>query len=128
MNPNLTIAVGSQLYRQKLAFIEHEGVVVGVNAVYHNTPEKGEHVSTISEFSAGQKIRIERTNADAQMLLTRVRSALRNPKKYHLVFRNCQHTASEMIHGTARSFWSVVGIIAFCVLAVCAISAVFSRR
>lgn len=104
MNYNPSLNIGDVLSRPKaLGFLQHIGVVVGPNAVCHNTPTKGEHISTLAEFGAGQKITVRRTGTDPWPLLGRVQRILSNPKKYDLATRNCEHTVSEAVAGTPKS-------------------------
>jgi hypothetical protein len=114
MNNTPTINIGDFLIRPKfLGFVEHVGVFLGNGLVFHNTPERGEHVSTVQEFSAGQPIRVQPKAADAESIIARVRRALENPKEYHLLFHNCEDTANETTEGKAKS-----PTIAFIIIAI----------
>jgi hypothetical protein len=109
---NYIPSIGDLLIRPKLlGLVQHVGVVIGRNAVFHNNPQKGEHVSTIEEFAAGQDVTVQPTGIDPDLVSHRTRQALTNPKSYHPLWRNCQHSASALIKGVARSpLAMVVGI------------------
>ena len=112
MIQNPLFGVGDLLVCQKaLGFFNHVGVGVGPNKVLHNAPGKGEHISTVKEFSNGQPVEVRHTGADSIAVLGRTRKTLANPQKYNVVFRNCQHTASEIISGVARSPFEVACIV-----------------
>jgi hypothetical protein len=97
--------------------VQHEGVVVGYNAVLHNTPGKGEHVSTLKEFADGKPVQAQATGADPAQVVVRSRQLLFKPKQYDLLGRNCQHTTSGIIQGIARSPWVIGGAIILAVVA-----------
>src|SRR5439155_12163490 len=104
MNPSQAIGIGDLLTRPKaFSLVDHTGVAVGPRMVIQNTPEKGEHLATLPEFSAGQPITVHRTGADPKAVMARARRVLANPKRQHLLLRNCQHTAHEIICGVAKS-------------------------
>lgn len=103
MNYTANIGIGDLLFRTKFPFVNHKGVVVGNGLVCHNTPERGEHLSTVQEFTAGQPVRVQRTGANPADVVSRANKVLADPKKYNPAFRNCEHTASEIIYGIAKS-------------------------
>ena len=112
MNHQSYLAIGTLLLRPKfLAIIQPQGVVVGHNAVLHNTPDKGEHVSTFGEFASGQPVHASASEADPCEVTNRARQVLSNPRPYDLFARNCQHTASALIRGVAKSPWIAMGVI-----------------
>ncbi len=104
MNDNTTINIGDLLTRPKaLGLLTHVGVVVGPNTVIHNVPSKGEHLATFQEFSAGKPTKVHHTGANPLAVITRAQNSIGNPKKYDPVRRNCEHTATEVIRGDAKS-------------------------
>lgn len=119
---NYSLSIGDFILRPKLrGLVQHIGVVIGCNLVFHNNPEKGEHVSTIEEFAAGQDVIVQPTGADANLVSARLQQALAAPKSYHPLFRNCQHTASWLVKGAAKSplaiaFWIAVFFFAIWML------------
>lgn len=101
---NYTPAIGDVLVREKaLGIFDHVSVVVAPGTVIQNTPERGEHLATVREFAAGQPIKVRRTGADPSHVLSRTRRVLANAKAYNPFSRNCEHTASEVTYGLARS-------------------------
>jgi hypothetical protein len=104
MNPMTIIHVGDVLTRPK-AFgpVTHVGVVVGSNLVLQNTPEKGERVATLQDFSAGQSIKVQRTGVHPSIVTSRARAMLANPQRYHVIQNNCEHTATKIVRGIAQS-------------------------
>jgi hypothetical protein len=129
MNYMTTINIGDLLTRPKFfgfVELEHKGVAVAPNIVLHNTPEKGEHLATLQEFSAGEPVKIHRTGESPASVIARSKKILANPKKYNPISRNCEHTASETIYGIAKSPLVILGVIIVIALAV--LLFIFSRR
>lgn len=101
---NYTPAIGDLLIRPKaLGIFDHVGVLVGPNTVLQNTPAKGEHLAPVPEFAAGQPIKVLPTGANPSGVIARARRVLSNAKPYDPISRNCEHTASEVIRGYAKS-------------------------
>jgi hypothetical protein len=104
MNYNFAIGIGDVLARPKFfGLVQHLGVLVGYNLVLTNTPERGEHIATLHEFSANEQITVHRTGADPSTVVARARGILARPKRYDPVLRNCQHTVNEIVKGVAES-------------------------
>jgi hypothetical protein len=113
-----TPAIGDLLIRDKaLGIFDHIGVVVAPNTVLQNTPERGEHLAPVEEFAAGQPIKVRLTGADSSRVAARARKILANAKAYNPFSRNCEHTASEVLHGVAKSpqllFYVGLGLVVF---------------
>ncbi len=105
MNQYPNIAIGDLISRPKgLGLVEHFGVVVAPDLVLQNTPERGEHVTSVIGFAADQRIRRLSTSADPASVVARARAILSRPRKYNLFNRNCEHTAREAAHGKAESW------------------------
>jgi hypothetical protein len=99
-----TPTIGDVLVREKaLGIFNHVGVLVAPNTVLQNTPEKGEHLAAVPEFAAGQPIKVLPTGANPSGVIARARRVLSNAKPYHPISRNCEHTATEVVRGFARS-------------------------
>ena len=114
---NHSLSIGNILTRPKLGFIDHMGVVVADNSILHNTPERGEHISTLDEFAAGEHVKIQRTKVNPFSVIANSRRIIPNAKKYDLFGRNCEHTAYEALHGVPQSPKLVaLGIILFIAL------------
>ena len=104
MKPISDIRVGDVLTRPKaLGIVTHRGVVVAPNLVLQNTPQKGEHLASIQEFSDGKPVRLHRTDANPSIVTARAQTILASPQKYNLFKNNCEHTATKVIHGIAKA-------------------------
>ena len=107
-----TISIGDLLIRPKaLGLFDHIGVVVAPNTVLQNTPGKGEHLSTVNEFSNSQPIKVRHTGADPFIVTARAQKTLANPKQYDAATRNCEHTAYEIVCGIAKSPQFIAAVI-----------------
>jgi len=92
------------LFRPKLAgVVQHAGVYLGGGRVIENTPETGERLASLSEFAAGNPVRMERASQPLTAVLARAQRVLTVPKPWDAVSRNCEHTAYEVATGEARS-------------------------
>jgi hypothetical protein len=99
-----SIRVGDILSRPKCyGVVQHIGICVGHDLVLSNMPEKGEHLSSVEEFCDGEPLSIRPSGADPVFVIARARKILSNPRRYHAVFRNCQHTTNEAAFGVAKS-------------------------
>ncbi len=103
MNPITNIRVGDVLTRPKALIVTHVGVAVAPNLVLQNTPEKGEHLTTVQEFSAGKPVILHRTGANPATVVARAQAVISNPQKYDLIQNNCEHTVTKVIQGIAQS-------------------------
>lgn len=80
--------------------VMHRGVVLGNGRVLHNTPGRGEHVTSVEAFAAGRKVHVQRRSlAERERALARAERWRARP--YHLLRNNCEHTVSRA--GTGRS-------------------------
>ena len=80
----------------------HKGVALGDGTILHNTPFRGEHVTSEQEFRAGKRMYIERLDEDERRrALSRLRSG--RERSYNLLTNNCEHTVTRATEGKARS-------------------------
>jgi len=80
----------------------HKGVVTRDGRVLHNTPFKGEHVSSEAEFRAGRRLRVERLEQrDRHRALDHADNHER--RRYNLLTNNCEHTVNRAATGRAHS-------------------------
>ena len=119
----INIRIGDVLTRPKPGTpFTHVGVALGNGMAAHNTPDRGEHASSLEDFADGQPVTVHRTGADPSIVVARAQTVLASPQGYHAVVNNCEHTATKIIRGAARSsqaaFWFVVAIIIATVLLV----------
>jgi hypothetical protein len=82
--------------------VMHKGVVMPDGRILHNTPGRGEHLSTLEAFAAGKRVHRVRRACDA----SRARAYDATPRRdrgYNLFTYNCEHTASRVVHGREES-------------------------
>jgi len=91
---------GDVLSRRK-GFVMHRGIALGDGRVLHNTPFRGEHVTTEAEFAAGKRIYV--TPLDPQHRRDVLARAARHGDGYHLFNNNCEHTVSRTVSGVPES-------------------------
>ncbi len=109
---------GDIVSRRK-GLVMHKGVVMRDGRVLHNTPFVGEHATTMSDFSAGKRVYVERQSEEARRRALRL-SEEHTGRGYHLLRNNCEHTVHRATTGRAESpqlqSWLVgigVGAVAF---------------
>jgi len=129
MNPRILPQVGDLIVRTKfLGLTKHVGVVIGFDQVLHNTPEKGEYISTIQEFGSGFPVTVYRSGASPAVVIVNASRILANPKEYDVLQRNCEHTATETAYGRSDSPQLKAFLALVCLFAVMGIFAASSRR
>jgi hypothetical protein len=116
MNYTQSLSIGDLLTCTKLVgLITHRGAYVGHDAVLTNTPEKGEHLTSVSDFADGKAVEVCRTGANQVAVIQRVRKILANAKRFDPIKRNCEHTTYDAIEGVPKSpqviLWAVVALI-----------------
>ena len=98
------IRAGDVLRRPKaLGIVNHFGVAVAPNLVLQNTPLKGEHLATLQEFSVRKPVTVHRSGANPSHVIARARTVLASPKRYDVFQNNCEHTATKIVQGVAKS-------------------------
>ena len=98
------INIGDIIERPKgFGLTRHRGVLLGVDQVLHNTPERGEHLSTLAEFAQKQVVSLYARCKDVHAALSRTEKILSDPRKYHLIVRNCDHTVNDVVFGKPSS-------------------------
>lgn len=97
------LRIGDFLLRPKALGFTHVGVWMGGGAVFHNAPQRGEHVSSITDFAQGAPVTTERSDAHPAVVAARVRAKLAAPSSYDPVANNCEHSANAVVTGKARS-------------------------
>lgn len=100
---NFSVAV---LKRPKVnGFVDHIGLYLSDSMVAHNTPEKGEHISSLAEFAGGEQVTVvaQLDNpplASIRSVLEQVRT---NPQKYDAVSNNCEHFVTRLLGNKSES-------------------------
>ncbi|MEM1229237.1 MAG: hypothetical protein AAGI15_01775 [Pseudomonadota bacterium] len=93
---------GDIVSRRK-GLVMHRGLVLEDGRVLHNTPEHGEHVSSMAEFAAGQRVRVARRDFATRRESLSVAARGRRARRYHLLRNNCEHTIYRDARGRTRS-------------------------
>ena len=92
---------GDILSRRK-GIIMHKGILLDDGSVYHNTPLRGEHVSSFTAFSKHRNVYAEPTDE-----FTREEALwgakLYPRRRYNPLTNNCEHTVSRAATGYQRS-------------------------
>ena len=79
--------------------VMHKGLVMGDGRILHNTPLRGEHLSTEREFRAGRRLIVQRSSAvDGPPTAPHDHG-----RAYHLFRNNCEHTVHRAATGRAHS-------------------------
>lgn len=106
---------GAVLSRPKAGgLIEHEGLYVGSGQVFHNTPERGDHFSTLAEFARNHNMRIRYTDSWlVPAVLSRAQQLARMNRRYDVATYNCQHSVRKALGWTVESpqakGWTIAG-------------------
>jgi hypothetical protein len=97
------IKMGDLLYRQK-NFVEHAGVYLGSEMVFHISPTNGAETISFSEYAEGLTVKIVHTNFDNKHILEqRISEILQSNSNYNFGSNNCEHIASYIIYGKKMS-------------------------
>jgi hypothetical protein len=95
--------------------VMHRGIALGDGRVLHNTPFKGEHISSEEEFRAGQRLHVTRMDRAARQRALLHAEMDAGGRRYSLLDNNCEHTVSRAIGAEPDSpqlrEW-VVGLVA----------------
>ena len=83
----------------------HQGIALGDGRVLHNTPRRGEHVSSVEDFRRGKALRARRLDERqrARALHHAHEAADGKTQRYHLFRNNCEHTVTRATTGKAKS-------------------------
>lgn len=81
--------------------VMHKGIALDDGRILHNTPWRGEHVSTECEFRAGRRLRVTRLDDEARRHA--VDAARDASRRYNLFTNNCEHTVNRATTGQAAS-------------------------
>jgi len=97
-------------------FVKHWGIYLGNSQVFHCTPEKGEHVSTLNEFCKDIKVTYQSTAPDRRFIIySLINEHLRYPRRYDLITNNCEQIVREIATGIRESKqlqgWAFIGIV-----------------
>ncbi|MEX0899280.1 MAG: lecithin retinol acyltransferase family protein [Gammaproteobacteria bacterium] len=101
---NLVVLQAGDLIRRRKGLVWHWGVYLGPGRVLHNTPVRGEHVSTMEAYADGETVeRFSVQDSDRPTILARAANIAANPKQYSYLWRNCEHTVVSLYSNEERS-------------------------
>ena len=81
--------------------------------VFQNTPGKGEHIAPFQEFAQGKKVVVEKKPAAMRgAIMQRVQDSLKEPRKYSIIWNNCEQSATRVTYGKGASLQLAVGMLA----------------
>jgi hypothetical protein len=113
---NSDIEPGDVLSRPKGLF-NHLAVYLGKGLVLQNTPERGEHMSSLREFTRDQVFRVLKIPTTARgFVVDNAKRILQAPRPFNLFTNNCEHTVTRAMYG--RGFSKQARIWGFSTLAV----------
>ncbi len=93
------LLTGDVVARRK-GLVMHKGVLLADGRVLHNTPGRGEHVSSLDEFRRGRRVyRVGSGGGRGRY----VSPAVASGRGYNLFTNNCEHTVSRVTEGRAHS-------------------------
>jgi len=94
---------GDIVSRRK-GLVMHKGISLGDGRVLHNTPFRGEHICSESEFRAGKRMYVNHLDGSLrQRALRRADVTEHRNRGYNLLRNNCEHTVTRLTTGEARS-------------------------
>ncbi len=85
--------------------VMHQGIALGDDRVLHNTPRRGEHISTMEDFRRGKTVRARRLGETqrARALRHAQDAAQGGARRYNVFRNNCEHTVTRATTGAATS-------------------------
>ena len=91
--------------RPKAGALRHFGVLLPEGCVAHCSPSKGEHISTVSEFAAGNDVLIEKVVpvSEHNATLERIAASMHRGGAYDLLLNNCEIFANRITAQAAKS-------------------------
>ncbi len=92
---------GDIVSRRK-GLVMHKGIALGDGRVLHNTPFRGEHITSEEEFRNGQRLRVERLSRRKRERALAYADNL-SSARYNLLTNNCEHTVHRVSSGSSHS-------------------------
>jgi hypothetical protein len=79
--------------------VHHVGILRPDGLVVHNTPARGEHISSMPEFAEGAPIHDGGVIPAAHLPILRnnLRIASRQPRQYDAINNNCEHFVTKLL-------------------------------
>ena len=97
----MRVGPGDIVSRRK-GLVMHRGVVMADGGILHNSPFRGEHVVSLTEFRAGRRLYVERNDCPRSRAGAATAGA-HDVRGYNLLTNNCEHTVSRVLHGRPES-------------------------
>lgn len=91
--------VSGDVVARRKGLVMHKGVLLADGRVLHNTPSRGEHVSSLDDFRRGQRVYRVGGRASGRYLA----AAAVGGRRYNLFTNNCEHTVSRVTEGRSHS-------------------------
>lgn len=95
----------------------HVGLSLGDGFVFHNNPERGEHVSSLADFGKGKPISLagQLEPFDFHKAVQNLASVMKAPKAYHPTDNNCEQSLNRLLGRPAISpqlqFWALISAL-----------------
>jgi len=99
----MTRYLPGDIVSRRKGFVMHRGIALGDGRVLHNTPFKGEHISSEDDFSAGRRMYVTRLDRAARQRALRHASSDDLNRTYSLFDNNCEHTVMRAIGAEVES-------------------------
>ena len=121
----MTAYLPGDIVLRRKGLVMHKGIALDDGRVLHNTPRRGEHVSSMEDFRRGKPLRSRRLDETqrARALRHAHGATEGNAERYHLFRNNCEHTVTRAATGNAKSpqlMAAAAGLVA-CAVALVAI-------
>ena len=92
---------GDVVSRRK-GLVMHKGIALGDGRVLHNTPFRGEHICSESEFRNGRRLYVQSSDPRNRRRILEAAGQTER-RSYNLLTNNCEHTVTRTMNGKARS-------------------------
>lgn len=97
----------TRVCRKKVSgLVAHAGLILnfqcGTQIVLHTNPDNNAHLSSIAEFSDGERLVIKESYPATQDMVDRIERRLFANLKYS-IFDNCEHLVNEILTGSPSS-------------------------
>jgi len=93
----MTRYLPGDIVSRRKGMVMHRGIALGDGRVLHNTPFRGEHISSEEEFSAGRRLYVTRMDRIARQRALLHAEMDAGGRPYSLLANNCEHTVSRAI-------------------------------
>ncbi len=100
----MALRPGDIVSRRKGPF-RHIGIVVGDDEILHNTPLRGEHLSSTRAFAKGKGVCVEYQDTQGRSRVVKSAKAHleSGTRSYNPLTNNCEHTVNRITTGRAHS-------------------------